>query len=422
MITPAYGITATEKSLPALALDFTTASLDAKVTFTRANATATRVNSNGYIETVAADTPRFDYDPITLVIRGLLIEESRVNRFLRSQEFSNTGAWATGSRVTVVADQTTGPDGLTTADSMTEVAVTGTHRLEQNLGSLTQTATYTISVYYKINSGAPYGLLFSSDASGNHGFRGWFDLTNGVVGSTQVVGGGSVSDLTIQNAGNGWYRCTLTGSYGASGTPGVYAYVGMADADLSLSYAGNTGRSVYIWGAQFEAGTFATSYIPTTSAVATRNADVAVVTGSNFSNFWYATEGSAIIKTLPRMVSGTRPTAQFDDNTANELVALRGVATDPQLYVVDGGVDQTTLDAGTIVVNTAYTLGGSWKASDFAVTLDGAATVTQTSGSLPTVTQLRLGCDGTNYLNGWLQNFRYWRLRLTNEQLQTFSK
>jgi hypothetical protein len=389
-------------------LDFTTASLDPRVTFTRSGATATRVNSSGYIETVAADTPRFDYDPITLAIRGLLIEQARTNFFVRSQEFDNAVSWATGARVTVVANAAVAPDGLATADSMTEVAVSGTHRLEQLVGSLTQTATYTISVYYKINSGAPYGLLFSSDASGNHSFRAWFDLTNGTVGSTQATGTGSVSGSTIENVGNGWYRCTATGSYGASGTPGVFSYVGMANADLSLSYAGDTGRSVYIWGAQFELGAFATSYIPTTTAALTRNADVATITGTNFSDFWQASKGGASVLATPSTVSGIRPLVQFDDNTADNIIALRGNTANPELQVVDVGAPQVQLDAGTIVANTPYSLTGWWQTNDCKARQNSGATVSDYTATIPTVTQARIGSDGTNYLNGTIATINYY--------------
>jgi len=422
MITPAFGLTATERVLPSLMLEFTTASLDPRITFTRSGNTATVVNSSGYIAPINANLPRFNYDPITLACKGLLIEQARTNFFIRSQEFDNAVSWATASRVTIAADQTTGPDGLTTADSMTEVAVSGTHRLEQSVGFLTQTATYTISAYYKINSGAPYGLLFSSDASGSHSFRAWFDLTNGTVGSTQATGTGSVSGSTIENVGNGWYRCTATGSYGASGAPGVFSYVAMANADLSLSYAGDTGRSVYIWGAQFELGAFATSYIPTVASQVTRTADVATMTGTNFSDWYSAGAGGVVVRSLPSTVSGTRPALQFDDTTANEVITLRGNTTNPELVIVDGGAPQAQIDAGTIAANTAYNLGAAWNTDNCAAAINGDAAVTDATATIPTVTQARLGSDGTNYLNGQLQTVRYWPQRIINAEVQAFSK
>ena len=87
MITPAYSPTATERVLPRMALDFTTGVLDPRVTVTRALNTATRVNSSGLVEIVNANLPRFDYDPVTLAPKGLLIEEARTNLFFQSQAF-----------------------------------------------------------------------------------------------------------------------------------------------------------------------------------------------------------------------------------------------------------------------------------------------------------------------------------------------
>jgi len=84
MITPAYSPTATERVLPRMALDFTTGVLDSRVTISRALNTATRTNSSGVIEIVNANLPRFDYNPVTLAARGLLIEETRTNLFLNS--------------------------------------------------------------------------------------------------------------------------------------------------------------------------------------------------------------------------------------------------------------------------------------------------------------------------------------------------
>lgn len=84
LITPAYSAAAPERILPAMALDFTSATLDPRITVTRAGNTATRINSSGVIELVNADLPRFDYNPSTLVCKGLLVEEDRSNLLLNS--------------------------------------------------------------------------------------------------------------------------------------------------------------------------------------------------------------------------------------------------------------------------------------------------------------------------------------------------
>lgn len=176
------------------------------------------------------------------------------------QDFDNA-AWVTSSRVTIVANQAIAPNGTNTADLMTEVAVNGTHRVEQSTGQ-SLANTYTLTCYYKIANGSPFGLLFLIDQNATSIARAWFDLANGTLGGTNVVGSAVVVSSSITDAGNGWYRCTLTGS--ASGGVGtLYATVAMADANLSSSYVGNTDRSVFIWGAQLEVGSSATEYFPT---------------------------------------------------------------------------------------------------------------------------------------------------------------
>jgi hypothetical protein len=99
---------------------------------------------------------------------------------------------------------------------------------------------------------------------------------------------------------------------------------------------------------------------------------------------------------------------QFDDGTANEIIALRGNVADPELYIVDGGAPQAQLDAGTIAANTAYSLTGWWATDDCKARQDSGAVVTDTTATIPTVTQMRIGSDGTNYLNGTIATIGYY--------------
>lgn len=409
MITPSFSLTATERVLPKLALDFTTASLDSRITFTRttgASNPATYVNSTGVVTAATNNQPRFDYDPVTLACKGLLIEESRENKCLQSQNLSVT--WTNqGSSESV--DVAVSPDGTQNADKLIEDSALSAHAIRQDI--VTTAATWTFSIYAKAAERS-YLILYNTTA----GFAKTFDIATGQVGTGTV---GTVT-ATISNAGNGWYRCSISGTCTAASNA-FRVYLNTTDS-TSSSYQGNGTSGAYLWGAQVELGAFATSYIPTTTTALTRNADVATMTGTNFSDWFNASEGGAVIQVLPRTISGTRPAVEFDDNTANETIVLRGVAADPQLYVVDGGAAQATLDAGTITANEAYRLAGAWKSSSFATAINGAASVSQLSGTYPTVTQARFGSDGTNYLNGWLQNFRYWPQRITNAETQAFSK
>ena len=161
MITPSFAITATERVLPRMALDFTTASLDSRVTFARTGDTATVTNSSGVITAINANLPRFDFNPTTLVCRGLLIEETRTNLLLNS--LIDGTSLSTQLVTTTAVSQTlsfygTGQIVLTGTSSATVVG-TGAYPARQTLtftptvGVLTLTVTGTVQ-YAQLEAGA----------------------------------------------------------------------------------------------------------------------------------------------------------------------------------------------------------------------------------------------------------------------------
>ena len=393
MLTPAYSPTATERVLPRLALDFITASLDPRVTVARALNTATRVNASGLVETVNADLPRFDFNPVTLTCRGLLIEETRENLCAYSAAVGGTG-WTLESGVTV-SGTTTAPDGSSANTISCTNASSGVYKQISSLGA----ATYTVSFYAKAGTSTSIavGLV-------NVGYFVAVNLTTGAI-----LGGIGASRTTVANAGNNWWRVSVynvcsAGNFGP----------------LIVSNTANTTFSV--WGAQFEIGEFATSYIPTTTTSLTRNADVVSMTGTNFSD-WYSSSSAALAAVvIPNIATGTRPIWQLDDTTANEIIALRGNVANPELYIVDGGTPQAQLDAGTITAGTQYGLCAAFAANSCAVSQNGAAPATTATATMPTVTQARIGSDGSNFLNGAVRTLRYWPQRILNAETQAFSK
>jgi hypothetical protein len=406
MITSSFGLTATERVLPRLALDFTTASLDSRITFLRTGATATRVNASGLIEVVLADTPRFDFDPVTLACKGLLIEESKTNLLLQSQTFNTL--WNV-SGASVNSDVAISPEGVLNADKIVEDSALSAHYIRQNV-SFTTGTTYTFSIYAKADERS--AVLIGRDASGIGTAR--FNL------QTLASSGTNTLSTSIETAGNGWYRLIMT--YTASVTASRQIRVQLENPAGTPTYQGDGTSGAYIWGAQLEVGASTTSYIPTEASQVTRTADVATMTGTNFSDWYSLGAGGVVARVLPSTVSGTRPALQFDDATANEIITLRGNTTNPELVIVDGGAPQVQIDAGTIAANTAYNLGAAWNTDNCAAAVNGGAAVTDTSATIPTVTQALLGSDGANYLNGHLQTLRYWPQRIINAEVQAFSK
>jgi hypothetical protein len=416
MITPSFALTATERVLPRLALDFTTASLDPRITFTRSGATATRVNASGFIETMTADTPRFDFSPVTLICRGLLIEEARTNGFTYSEDWRNTvdagstRPWVYGN-ASVSANTITAPDNTLTADTIVENTATATHGVFQPF-TVTAGAPTTLSFYAKAKERTQVASIMGGGGYGVS-VTGIFDLV--ALTATVTTGTGTA---TITDAGNGWRRCTCTATPTTNNATNHFIQLASGGANV---YTGNGTSGAYFWGAQVELGATATSYIPTVASTVTRNADVAIITGTNFSDFWQAGKGGALAQGTPSTVSGIRPLVQFDDNTANEIIALRGNTTNPELYIVDGGAPQAQIDAGAIAANTAYRLTGTWVANACAASINSGAPVLDGAATIPTVTQARLGSDGTNYLNGHLQSIEYYGEPVTSADLQVLS-
>ena len=423
MITPSFGLTATERVLPQLALDFTTATLDPRITFTRSGNTATAVNSNGDIVLINADLPRFDYNPLTFICRGLLIEDSRTNTLQYSEDFSNAfwiknGMLAFGSGSTV--DAIVSPDGSQNADLLTENTATGSHQLGVNLSFNYVSGTNYCQSYFVKSNGRNNGRIqFRSDWFGTNGAN--FNLSNKTI--SLVTGSSASSRCGIDEYKNGWFRVWLAATATATGTSPTDLNFTFADSAGAISYTGDGTSGIYLWGAQLEIGLSPSSYIPNLSnSTTTRNSDIATMTGTNFSSWYSSGAGGVVARVLPSTVSGTRPILQFDDATADEIIALQGNTTNPELVIVDSGSPQAQIDAGTIAANTAYNLGAAWDTDNCAAAVNGGAAVTDTSATIPTVTQARLGSDGTNYLNGHLQIVRYWPQRIINAEVQAFSK
>lgn len=379
MTTPAYLMSAAARVLPKLALDFTAASLDPRITFIRALNTATRVNSSGLIETVNADAPRFNYDPTTLACLGLLIEETRTNAIHPSENMSASpwGTFANGSAtVSTTAASGTSPAGTNTATKISLNATGSDQAVLLNSIFFTNSLSYAGSFYVKAFSAGDVGKIIA--------FR------HAAAASYQLI--------TLTNSWQRVVKIEIAGSTGA-GTFDVVLRPGVGTSSGAVDFL--------MWGAQYEQGAFATSYIPTTSAAATRNADVATLAGANFSSWWQATKGGAVVCARPGTVSGTRPWVQFDDGATDNIIALRGNATNPELYI-KATTDQAQIDAGTISADTSYALTGVWDTNNCAARLDAGTAVFDASATIPVVTQARLGSDGTNYLNGHLELFNFY--------------
>jgi len=250
-----------------------------QVEFTRGS-TATYTDESGIIRTAAQDEARFDYDSDGNSL-GLLIEESRTNLTLHSEDFTNA-AWSHGAETLHSANQAVAPDGTTTADLIYPNSTGFARTISQNYGNAN--GTYTVSVFAKAGG---RNFIYVYNAQGNA--KAWFNLSTGAKGSADA----GITGYDIIDYGNGWYRCWVS----TNSTTARYFFLGPADGDNSTEVTASGTNGIYVWGAQFEAGAFPTSYIPTSGSTVTRSADVASMTGTNFSSWYNQDQGTFTLKT-----------------------------------------------------------------------------------------------------------------------------
>lgn len=273
------------------AFDFTTGSLPANVTLTRASS-GTRLDGSGTLVSETTDVARYTYDGGG-VIRGLLNEPSRTNYALRSGDFTN-GAW-TASQVTITGG-TTAPDGTTNATLFANNTVSHgvSNGAYQGIASITTGLRATTSCFFKAKE---YNITAVPYCVNGNGASAEIDLSTGLIasGSPYTAGTGVINDYGLINHGSSWYRHWLDAT-GSWSTDVFYMEPMMADSitghgtyATTLSNNGDlsTGKGLYMWGAQAELGAGVSSYIPTTSAAVTRAVDVLTINSTGIPNGLY---------------------------------------------------------------------------------------------------------------------------------------
>jgi hypothetical protein len=383
-------------------------------TFTRAS-TATFVGSDGLIQSAAINTARFDHDPVTLASKGLLIEESRTNLATYSEDLALA---FTVERASVLSNNATSPDGATTADKLVEdTTATNSHRLTRQLNL--SAIPYTFSVFAKASERSWIRMTLFDGVTSR---QVWFDVSAGTIGTQSGATG------QIASFGNGWWRCSIT----ATGLAFVSSQVNiaLATADNISAYTGDGTSGLFLWGAQLEAGSFPTSYIPTTTASVVRSADLCSITGASFTGFYNQSEGT--YQGTYSFVSGYSNTgismvlAQASNNTFNELTRI-GTATSGSLQRLDtivGGVLTRITTTNAQSLTSQNKVSGAYKVGENAISLNGSSVITGSPANITSLAnRLDIGSiqDGTSKINGHIASLRYFKKRLPNAKLQTLT-
>jgi hypothetical protein len=351
---------------------------------------------------------------------GLLIEEQRANLILQSEDFSTT--W-TATATNVTTNTIIAPDGNLTGDKVFVDTANAWHRVVQNI-SVTSGTTYTLSVYAKKAEQEYIQLHFQSTQFGdsNSGNGAVFNLSTGAISAQ----GASLLAASITNVGNGWYRCSITKAATSTGTTGIPITLVNQATFSTAGYTGDGYSGIYIWGAQLESSSFSTSYIPTVASQVTRAADAASMTGTNFSSWSNAAEGTFFAQFRPAAADfgGNKNIFLASDGTTSNFVGLRYPSTGTQtaLASTTSAVVQANVANGAIVAGTSYKLAGAYKANDFAASRDAGTVGTDTSGTIPVVTQAEIGMlAGIGVGSQHIAKLVYYPRRLANSELRAIT-
>lgn len=368
--------------------------------------------------------PRFDYDPVTLACKGLLIEEQRTNS-IRNNTMQGAVAGNPGTLPTnwqqntgAVAVNVVGV-GIEQGVSYIDLRFVGT--TSQGINNLRFEPNTQITA---ASAQAWASSFFARQVGGS---------TANIQGVENRIYFRDAAGVSLEDIGS---TVTTLNAVSFSEARSIFLATGtnvsIARVSNGINIATLSGVAIditlRIGLPQLEQGAFATSVIPTTTAAVTRAADVAVIQGANFSNWYNQSEGTIIAKydhSYTASATSFPVAVNISDGTTTKQISLYAYTLAPTGETFAGSSPVGwALNAGPLLANnTIGTLGGAYAANDFAASLNSATPVTSTLGTVPPVTNMRIGArnDSAYYLNGHIARIAYYSTRQPNATLQAIT-
>ena len=316
----------------------------------------------------------------------------------------------------MTANQTTSPDGTQNAEKFTEDAVSGVH-LFYNNSPVTSASTCTASIFYKKGTRRYFSVKLQI---GSNSYTQVFDADGLTTGSNSSNGLTNVS-TSIVSMGNGWVRASVTGT---SGQTGAYIIASLSDSaspsfdptNFNPTYQGTGTDYGYFWGAQIEASSYPTSYIPTTSSSATRVADACYKTG--ISSLIGQTEGTIFCDVNLKVRTAFSYFAINYGGSSSQYIGIYFRTNGIELEVVD-----TTLQTSIVLANTStgrFKVAAAYKANDVALYINGVQVGTDTGANIPACDRLDLFAYGQEQPLEYNEAVLF-KTRLTNAELASLT-
>ena len=384
--------------------------------FTRSGS-ATRINSQGLIETVSNGQSRLNYPMIDGKVVGCphhILEPQRTNLITYSEDFSNS--YWTKSNTLITSNSVISPDGTLNADKFVEDFSNTAHRLFANQIAVVSGSSYTFSLFAKYKNRQYLQLTFNGTQFNSTQFA-TFDLING------VVSGFSSSVANIEKYKNGWYRLIFTATATVTSNTSAYIITSNVPNLRDPSYQGD-GSSVYIYGAQLEEGSYATSYIPTNGSSVTRNAETC--NGAGDAATFNDSEGVLMAEISALANDLTNRTIALSDGTTSNTVRIQYLTVSNAIWAtvtnIGAGGNQAVLQYTSSDITINSKIAFKYKADDFSLWVNGFEVATDTSGvtfSANTLNTLQFDRgNGNEDFYGNTKQIQYYNSALTDSELE----
>ncbi len=330
------------------------------------SSTATRVNSNGLIESVASGQARLNYEIEGGLVNtkpSLLLEPSRTNIFLNSNDLSQ---WLIGAGLTVTTNLVTSPDGTKNADQIKKTSENYTYIRQ----SLTTGSVSVFSIFVKQGNYRYIGIR--NNDSGHSVFD--FETKTFVTSKAD-------HNLSFKELPNGWFRLIDERTISTN----TSAFRGIA---LTLANGTELHQDIplnafaYVWGGQLEnAATYSTSLIPTNGSVQSRASETC--NGAGTSSIFESTEGILYCEIKAFNLDGGLRYISIGGSTDTNRLVIRFLNTTGNISAFsypNGAITSIMEDTSTnpLVFNKVAM---KWKVNDFALWVNGNKVATDTSGA-----------------------------------------
>lgn len=365
---------------------------------------------NGLLQSAGPNVPRVTYDPVTRAVLGFLVEGAATNLVFPSEAVAS---W-TLNGVTGANNQVVAPDGATTGGKIVESATTAGHLAGRN-ANVVSGNYYAVSVYLKAAERG-FALL-----SVNGGFPVSAVGVNLSTGGVVNVFGAPLNPI-VMNVGNGWLRVSFCVAATSTASGGANVYISQDGLWANRNYAGDGTSGVYAWGLQLQSADSlgnASSYIKTTSTAVSQSADSFNIP---LDTSWFnPNSGTLLIEFTAldyRPDASVNYVVQINDGGGNNRIAMREgtIITGCDLVADVSSVSQVDTNSFNYAIGDRCRAAFCYALNDYAFTVNGATPLTDSSATVPNMTQIVLG-GSTKIIHRLL----YYPQRLTNAQMQALT-